>query len=141
MSPAEQLATLAKAKLGTDFTDDKVVPDDVSCAYAVTTILHEQDAREPICIGTFGLLTYFQLNPRWQRIYEPKAGCVVVCITGQGNNPKIPHGHTGIYLDSDLIASNSSATGLWTQNYTRLSWRQHFYYEGGYPIYLYEKIS
>jgi hypothetical protein len=33
--------------------------------------------------------------------------------------------------------SNDSATGLWSVNFTRESWRKRYYYRGGYPVYLY----
>lgn len=129
---------LATEKLGTDFTDDKKVNDDVSCSFAVTTILNEADPNFPIITGTAQLDSY--LTKHWERIYEPEAGCVVVSPTGEGDNPDMPNGHCGIYLNNTDIASNSSATGLWTQNYTRESWRERYYYKGKYPVRLFRKV-
>jgi hypothetical protein len=36
--------------------------------------------------------------------------------------------------------SNSSATGLWTNNYTITSWVARYRDKGGYPIYFFRKI-
>lgn len=142
MTPSEQIGFIAKSKLGTDFTDDKKVLDDVSCAYAVSSILHEQDPSVPIITGTASLLDYFRSSSLFERVFEPQAGTIVICATGQGRHPTaVAHGHTGIYLSDTLIASNSSKTGLWTQNYTRDSWRSYYYWEGGYPIYLFNKVA
>lgn len=136
---SQRLAELAKSKLETDFTNDNIVPDEVSCAYAVTTILKEFDGVTPIIPGTNQLLTYLETSGLFERIMEPVAGCIVMSATGTNSKPEIiPNGHTGIYLDNNLIMSNDSASGLWKQNYTRESWRNRYYYRGGYPVRLYK---
>ena len=136
---SQKLAELAKSKLETDFTNDDIVPDEVSCAFAVTTIMREFDGITPIIPGTNQLMTYFETSGRFDRIMEPEAGCIVISATGTNTHPDIiPNGHTGIYLDNNLIMSNDSASGLWKQNYTRESWRNRYYYKGGYPVRLFK---
>ena len=60
--------------------------------------------------------------------------------TGMGTTGKIPNGHVGIVSEDEEIMSNSSATGLWTQNYTLVSWVAKYRTLGGYPIYFYRKV-
>lgn len=142
MTKSEELAKLAKEKIGTDFTDDKIVPDDVSCVFATTTILNELDPDIPIMYHTKVFQDWLAGSLKFQEIYEPEAGSIVICATGTNTRPDIiSNGHTGIYLDDFNIVSNSSESGLWQQNYDRLSWRQRFYYRGGFVIRLFKKIS
>lgn len=131
---------LATEKLNIDFTDNSV-DNEYSCSYAVTTILKENDPTFPIVVNTGQLDKILASNPKWERIYEPEAGCVIVSPTGEGKNPDMPNGHTGIFLDEDRIASNDSATGLWKNNYDRISWRTRYHYRGKYPVRLYRKIA
>jgi len=136
-SKDSKIVSLAKSKLGTDFTNDKIVPDEVSCAFAVTTLLKEAGVNIPIITGTAQLDGWLKQNAT--RIYEPEAGCIVVSPTGSGSRPDIiSNGHTGIYLDNYLIVSNDSASGLWKQNYNRDTWRARYYSKGGYPVRLYK---
>lgn len=139
---SQKLADLAKSKLGTDFTNDQVVSDDVSCAFAVTTILRELDPTTPIEYGTGRLLDYFKTSGKFERVFEPSAGVLVISATGTNSRPDVmPHGHVGIYLDNDKIMSNSSEDGLWKQNFTRESWRTRFYYKGGFPVFLFKCLN
>ena len=134
-----KLVDLAKSKLGTDFTDDNTVPDRVSCAFAITTLLHEFDPDIPITAGTYGHWRWLQNSTKFVRVFEPQAGDIVISPTGTSSDPahRLPNGHTGIYLTNNTIASNDSATGLFKQNYTRESWRALFHYYGRYSVYLY----
>lgn len=141
-SEGQRLCSLAKSKLGTDFTNDQIVPDEVSCAYAVTTILKEFDPRFPIINGTKNLLDFFLNNMSFERVFEPQAGDIVVCATGTNTHPEIiPNGHTGIYQNSYDIMSNSSSSGLWETNYNRDTWRNRYYYKGGYAVYLFRLVD
>lgn len=144
MSPSEQLAKLAESKIGTDFTNDATVPDEVSCAFAVSTILKEHDADIPIILGTNALWRFMQNSPKFERIYEPERGCIVISPTGTSTKSIMPNGHTGIYIDEVRILSNSSIApqkGQWINNYTRESWRERYHYLGGYPVYLFKKVA
>ncbi len=142
LTPSQQISLIAQDGFhkGKDFTDDRKVDDEVSCAFAVSTILHEQDESVPIVTGTSTLSDFLEKSPLFKKVLEPEEGVVVISPTGEGHNPDMPHGHTGIYIDGDKIMSNSSATGLWIQNYTRSSWRTRYYWEGRYPVRLYKKV-
>jgi hypothetical protein len=147
MTNREKILSVAKAKLGTDFTNDQIVPDEVSCAYAVSLILRECDPTFPILPSTTDLWRHFQNNAtKWERVYSPEAGDIIISPTGTNSKPGVmPNGHTGIYADYFNIMSNSSVTttattkGLWEVNFTRESWRDRYYYKGGYPVYLYRR--
>lgn len=143
MEKTKRLVELAKSKLGTDFTPDNIVPDRVSCAYALTTLLHEFDKSIPVEKSTYEFWRYMQRHTeKFERVYEPQAGDIVVSPTG--TSTKLTNGHIGIYLDNNKIASNSSmpeTLGLWIQNYDRLSWRSYFHEYGRFPVYLFRIIS
>lgn len=130
------LAELYKSKLGTDFTNDNTIPDRVSCAFALTTILHEYDPSIPIMVGTYELWRFMQNSPKFERVYEPQAGDICVSPTGTSPLDGVV-GHTGGYISANEICSNSSPTGLWTQNYTREGWRKYFHEYLKLPTYLF----
>lgn len=141
-----KLHELAESKLGTDFTPDWIVSDEVSCAYAVSLILKEYFVDKavvfPVIVNTGLLDEYLATNPLFERVVEPvtdiKAGDIVISPTGSNSRPDImPHGHVGIYADSTTIMSNSSDDGLWKKNFTRDSWRNRYYYKGGFPVKIY----
>ena len=147
MTPSEQLVKIAtddKHK-DIDITDDLKVADEVSCAFALTTILHEQDSRVPIIYGTKELDDYLSNSPLFRKIEQPietmKAGWIVNSPTMTNSRPDImPNGHCGLYITETEIMSNSSESGLWCQNYTRDSWRKRYGEKGRYPIRIYEKV-
>lgn len=139
MTEPEKIVNKCLEKAGTDFTPDWMVPDEVSCSYAVTTILKEIDPLFPIITGTYTLDDYLSKNPKFERVLEPEAGDLVVSPTGQGNGNLI--GHTGFYINETDIMSNNSNTGLFEKNYTRESWRNRYHYKGGFPVRLYRKIA
>lgn len=143
MTKSQQLCALAKSKLGTDFTDDMIVDDEVSCAFAVTTLLHEIDPRIKIDYSTATLDETMSKGVLFEEVDQPievmEPGWIVIAATGTNSRPELmPHGHVGIYLNEDQIMSNSSETGLWTVNYNRASWRKRYYTKGGYPVRIYK---
>jgi hypothetical protein len=147
MNPSEQLVKIAtdEKHKDIDITDDLRVPDEVSCAFALTTILHEQDSRVPVIYGTKELDEYLSNSPLFKKIGQPiekmKAGYIVNSPTNTNSRPDLmPNGHCGLYISETEIMSNSSETGLWCQNYTRESWRKRFGERGGFPIRIYQKV-
>lgn len=143
MSKQERFLALCKSKIGTDFTPDYPVPDEVSCALAVTTLLRQIDSTIPIITGTWALDDYLKTSGKFKRVEEPvgeiKPGSIVCSPTGQGNGNVV--GHTGVYFDNDRIISNSSITGLWETNYNRTTWRNRYSFKGGLPIRIYELVD
>ena len=140
MTEPEKIINKCLEKQGTDFTEDWVCPDDVSCSFAVTTILKEIDPTFPIITGTATLDAYLTSSSKFERVLEPEAGDIVVSPTGQGNGV-LPNGHTGFYINTTEIMSNDSNSGLWQKNYTRDTWRNRYHYKGGMPVRLYRKIA
>jgi len=141
-TPSEKLLKEALAKRGTDFTNDQIVSDEVSCAFALSTVIHEVDSSFPIIKGTRELEDEVIRCGKFKKIDTPKAGAIVICATGTNSRPDImPHGHCGIYVDEVNIMSNDSMSGLWIKNYTRETWRQRYYYKGGFNVHLYEKVA
>lgn len=145
MTNNELLHQLAVKKLGTDFTPDFPVPDEYSCALAVTTLLNEINPDIPIQTYTKTLYEYMKSSPLFREIEQPikemKPGWICISPTEYASRPDIiPNGHIGIYYDATNIMSNDSRTGLWETNFTRDSWRARYHYRGGYPIYVFELV-
>jgi len=138
------LLDLIKSKIGTDFTNDSQVPDTVSCSFAVTTLLHEYDSTLPVIDSTELFCKYMQSHPeRFMRLPEPVTGIQGgdIVISPTGSSTILQHGHVGMYIDDTNIVSNSSETGLWSQNYTRTSWRSYFHDYGKFPVYIFRLIK
>ncbi|HQB65443.1 MAG TPA: hypothetical protein PK616_06110 [Fibrobacteraceae bacterium] len=145
MTPSEHIAKLAREKENTDFTDDTKVEDKVSCAYAVTTILHEHDNRIPIIYGTHELDKYLSTSSLFERVLDPikkmSAGWIWVAPSIKNAKGEITqHGHAGIYVSSTESMSNDSIDGLWKKNYTRDEIRKFFGQALGLPIRIYKKV-
>lgn len=138
----ETIVKKVKELLGTDFTNDQIVPDEVSCAYAVTTLLNKIDPTVPIEVATYNLNLYFRNSGKFERIYAPEAGCFVICPTGTNTRPDIIYnGHVGVYIDDYHIVSNDSPSGLFIQNYDTDKWRKRYVDRGGFEVFLYRKVA
>lgn len=138
----EKLYELAKSKLGTDFTPDWVVSDDVSCAFALTTILKELVPEMPIIVNTGELYRFMKSSPLFEEIPQPitkiEKGTIIVAPTGMNSRPDImPNGHCFIAGENEKYMSNSSYDGLWSENYTRETARQRYVYKGGFPLFVF----
>lgn len=139
---SQKISFAALVYRGVDASPNNLAPNEVGCAESVTTILNQIDPRIPVLTGTGQLYSYLAGNSRFRRIYDPHAGCIVISPTGMRfANSDMPNGHTGIYINNTDIMSNSSATGLWTQNYNRDTWRSRYYDQGKYPVILFELIK
>ncbi len=71
---------------------------------------------------------------------EVVPGTIIISPTGLGTNPQMPHGHVGIVSSDGKIMSNTSATGLWMENYDLVSWHERYAVGGGYPVKFFKKI-
>lgn len=139
------LSEFSRTKLGTDFTDDTVCPDDVSCAYAVTTVLQQylqlRGKRFPIILGTDLLDTTLATSPYFRRIASLPEGLKLPPNTViVSPRTATVHGHTGIPDVDGLVMNNSSSTGLWVKSYDRYKWRETFVVGRGLVTHLYEII-
>lgn len=139
MTKQERLLQLAQSKKGTDFTDDRIVADRVSCAFAVAALLKEIDPETPDPVSlawTPNLDKYLATSPKFRRVPDPvgeiKPGSIVVSPTS-----KTKTGHAGIYEDSWRIMANNSLNGLWLSEFNRSTWRNYYY---PLPIRIYELV-
>lgn len=135
MSNAQKLINLCTDSLGTDVSPLNLAPQELSCAEGVSTLLSD--------IFTFpkGVLSTAQLkvcldNCKYvERTLIPEPGCVIVSPT-----QNTTHGHTGIFLDSQNIASNDSRTGKFEKNYTLNSWAKEMRDTRGLRLYLWKVL-
>lgn len=142
----KSLSDLARLELGNDFTDDDVCPDDVSCAYAVSSLvqdyLNARGVRFPLVFGTDLLDETLNNSPYFRKI----VGIIPEGVPLPANtvivSPRTAavHGHTGITDNDGQIMNNNSESGLWVKNYDRTSWRDKFVIERGLVTRLYQVI-
>jgi len=136
-----RLLKLAEANLGKDFTNDQVLVDDLSCVFAVSTLLHQIDPKIPVMYGTWVFWDFMRKHPQFIPLDGPELGCIVISPTGTAKRPHIvTNGHCGLYVDGNTIASNSSKTGLWTKNFTTETWKRYYVEKGGYPIFYFKFV-
>ena len=132
-TPSLNLQMYAEAVkwLGKDVTPNDEVDDEVACAASLSTIIHEVIPNFPIVNSTAILASLLDKDPHFERVTEYEAGTVVV-------SPRIGPtlGHCGLFLQGDRIASNTSKTGLWEDNYSINSWLRVFKKGRGLHIYL-----
>ncbi len=122
-SAAIQLAQTAREFIGEDASPRNRAPEELSCAEGVVWIVNFtwKGCLSPDIVGTDQLYLALKRSMRFRPALDPVEGCIVVF-------PKTAttHGHTGIYVGQDSIASNDSRTGLFQENYTRESMRAYF---------------
>ena len=131
------LYEVAKGCIGKDMAP---LENEYGCMEALNAIFKKAFGIE---IGG-GLSTYngylaLQNPKRFQRIFSPDLGDIIISPTGFGNE-KIPNGHVGIISSNEKIMSNTSHNGLWLENYTLKEWEARYKIKGGYPIYFFRVI-
>lgn len=108
---------------------------DVGCAISVTVLLNE------LCgfaiketQSTYELLQELIASKLFTEVIDPLPGDIIVSATGTSSIPNTPikHGHTGIVARFGIL-SNSSLTGLWSENFTLATWANRYEKQGGYP--------
>lgn len=133
-----KIFSTALALVGTDVTPEDIVPDEYDCSDTVCTIL----AKAGFPVGNFPLTTdlfkYLTHSKDWSRVYEPYTGDIIISPTGWGSG-QLSNGHVGIVGENSKIYSNSSATGLLTQNYTLVSWKARYVDIGQFPMLYFRK--
>lgn len=136
-----KLFMTAVSFLGVDASPKDEADDDLGCADSVSSIIR---ASFPTAlkgsISTAELYKQLLASPNFKKVTEFRAGDILISPTGMGKTGKIKHGHTGIVGDNEEIMSNSSATGLWTTNYTIKTWVARYRTLGGYPMYFFRKV-
>ena len=138
MSKTSQLVGYTKMFSGYDLTS--IAPNQYGCAESVSRIVCQVLPDFGVYTGTAQLDAILRIDVRFRKLAageEPQAGDIVVSPTGKG---KLPHGHTGIFVENKRIYSNDSLSGKWMQNWTYLSWRAYFVGTGGFPVNIYRLI-
>lgn len=133
-----RLYATALSYLGLDASPFDEAPDDVGCADSVSRII-KSTFPEALkgSVSTAELYKQLLASKSFKKVKEWRAGDIIISPTGMGKTGKIKHGHTGIMGEGDEIMSNSSATGLWTTNYTIDTWIKRYRTLGGYPLYFF----
>lgn len=124
------------AYLGKDLST--VVDNEIACAESVSRIIQKVYPTFPLIVGTAALHQHMKTDPCFKASLTAKAGNIVISPSGMG---KVPHGHTGIMLDEQNIASNSSFTGKFDKNYTLTSWVKYFRTANGFPVFFWAPVD
>lgn len=135
-----KLYLAALLELGKDASPLDEAPDEVGCADSVSKILLK--TFPGVIKGSLSTAELFnQLNSskEFTKVSQFRFGDIIISPTGSGTGG-LSNGHVGIVGEDETIMSNSSATGLWTSNYTIATWVARYRKLGGYPIYFFRKI-
>lgn len=139
-SNRERLWNTAYASLGIDVTPSDIVPDEVGCAETVNQIYYNAFKRY---IGggasTYNMYKCLLVSNEFIKVDTPLYGDIIISPTGYGNG-NLSNGHVGIVSKDNKIMSNSSATGLFQENYTIDSWKKRYVDKGGYPCVFFRKV-
>lgn len=145
-SPTGKLFITAVGCLGTDASPNDVAPDEFGCAETIDTI-HKKAFGTWIAPGSGPTLstnvlyqTFLKNKMSWQQTKDPVPGAIVISPTGYGTNPSMPNGHVGIVSKDGRIMSNTSATGLFMENYTLDTWKARYVTLGGYPMLFFRRL-
>jgi hypothetical protein len=125
--------------LGVDASPKDTASDEFGCAESVSSIINAVfPGAIQGSISTAELYNQLLNSTAFIKVKDFLPGDIIISPTGAGSG-KIPNGHVGILGENQEILSNSSATGLWTNNYTLGSWVDRFRNQGGYPIFIFRK--
>ena len=137
-SNQKTLYETAKNTLGEKLVGDEY--EDVGCALAVNEI-HRRAFGKEIGGGASTLALYqaLMMDKSFEEVSEHQAGDIILSPTTLGNGT-IPNGHVGI-CGNHGIMSNTSANGVWTQNYSYAGWTAYYKGRGGFPILYFRKVG
>jgi len=132
-SKGEMFFNVAMTFVGRDATPQDRVDDDVACAETVDTIYKAtfgEYMNGNITISTTKMFHFMSTSPKFELIFKPEKGAILIYPTGYG---KLKNGHVFICGDNGLLYSNSSATGQFLQNYTTFTAKYRYETIGGFP--------
>ncbi len=142
-TPQEKLYASALYFLGTDSSPKDEAPDEYGCADSVSQIIKAVYSDFKGSVSTAELYNNLLKDKRFQKVTDFQAGDIIISPTGINklfNNANMKNGHIGIVAENENIFSNSSATGLFIQNFTIQSWVERYRKNGGYRIYCFRAI-
>jgi len=130
-----------KESLNVDVSPKDRARDEVGCAESASEVIRKVLPDFPVVLGTWSLLDRLQNDTRFKKVTIPMPGTIIISPTGESLRDPAPFpGHVGFFLEGMKIASNTSATGMFEQNYTLETWKKRWGDEGKYPIYYYQLI-
>lgn len=133
----ERLYYTAKECIGKDIAPTQNI---FGCAEAVNNVVFKTFGDYAGGdISTYRMYESLQHNTLFEKVLDPQRGDIILSPTGYGNGT-MSNGHVGIISDKNMIMSNSSETGLWTENYTIESWKKKYHEQGGFPVLFYRRI-
>ena len=115
----------------------ELVDNNLACAETFSRIIQKIYLDFPTLLSTIAIKQHFRIDKRFKATLDLKDWQVILCVTGTGNG-KITHGHVGIIGENNLIYSNDSFSGKFSQNYTLQEWIDRYRVKGGFPIYVYD---
>ena len=136
-----KLYVTALTFLGVDASPRDSAIDDLGCADSVSGVIYQ--CFGPILkwsVSTAELYNLLNTSPQFRKVTDFRPGDIIISPTGMGKSSAMPNGHVGIVGENEEVMSNSSATGIWTNNYTLTSWVEKYRKKGGYPIFVFRKI-
>lgn len=126
--------------LNIDVSPEDVVPDEYDCANSVTIIVKNALGSFPEgSISTYFMYRALLASNGFMRVDSPLPGDIIISPTGYGNG-KLSNGHVGLVGEDEKVMSNSSDTGLFTENYTLKTWKKRYVDIGGYPLVYFRKV-
>lgn len=135
-----KLYLAALQHLGIDASPLDEADDDVGCADSVSKILLKTfPGVIKGSVSTSELYKQLSTSKDFSKVSQFRCGDIIISPTGMGTGG-LSNGHVGIVGEDETIMSNSSATGLWTSNYTISTWVARYRRLGGYPIIFFRKL-
>ena len=133
---ADLIYEAARAMLGKDASPNNLAPLELSCAEAVSSIIHPfvQDI-PPDVISTVVLNKHLRESKHLKGVLDAKPGTIIMSPAAGG-----VYGHCGIFLEGGRIASNDSRNGKFLYNYNIDTWVKEMRARRGLKIYYYEPI-
>lgn len=130
----------ALQSLGVDASPLDEAHDEYGCADSVSQIVNKTFPNAiKGSVSTAELYKQLSTSKDFTKVSQFKFGDIIISPTGMGTGG-LANGHVGICGEDETIMSNSSATGLWTSNYTITSWVARYRKLGGFPIIFFRKI-
>lgn len=139
---SDRLYQAAVASLGRDMSPRDLAPDTLACAESLNGVYQFAFGipigTGPALTGTRALYQVLLSHSKFEQIYTPEKGCVIINPTGYSSKGA-QHGHCGVVGNFDIM-SNDSATGKWTDNYTKAAWKDVFEKQLGFPTYYFRPL-
>ena len=147
---AQMIALMAKTTLieagemmlGKDASPSDEAPDEYGCADSVSGVIRLIFPYFKGSVSTMVLKNILDADKRFIKVSTPQPNCIILCATGEGNDPLVKNGHVGIIGKDNKIMSNSSydnpktgtLAGSFIYNYTLETWQKRYH---SYPMHYY----